>query len=72
MNSREFYDRVCLMRRLQKEYDRSKSRSAARRRSDIEREIDAEIARVSALTGKAETPAPVQHDIFGNIKTGKQ
>lgn len=64
MNSREFFDKVSLMRRLQREYFKTRSKSVLERSKAVEREIDAEIERVSRMCGiKAE---PVQGNLFGN------
>lgn len=65
MNSREFYDKVCLMRRLQKEYFKTRSKSALQRSKDVEREIDAEIERVNAKLG-INTPNYTQRNMFDN------
>lgn len=51
MNSREFFDKVSVMRRLQREYSYSKNRTVQKRCADFERMIDAEIERVNALLG---------------------
>lgn len=63
MNSREFFDKVCLMRRLQKEYGMTKSRSSLQRAKNVEREIDAEIERVNAKLGIT-TPNYMQRNLF--------
>ena len=49
MNSREFFDKVALMRQLQQEYFRTRSRSVLTNCKNIEREVDAEIKRVNAI-----------------------
>ena len=49
MDSREFFDKVALMRQLQQEYFRTRSRSVLTNCKNIEREIDAEIKRVNAI-----------------------
>ena len=49
MNSREFFDKVALMRQLQQEYFRTRSRSALTNCKNTEREVDAEIKRVNAI-----------------------
>jgi len=49
MNSRQFFDRVCLMRRLQREYFKTRSRGALEQSKAVEREIDAEIERVQKI-----------------------
>ena len=63
MNSREFFDKVCLMRRLQQEYSKTRSRSALQRSKDVEKEIDAEIKRVHAKLGIT-TPNYTQRNLF--------
>ena len=49
MDSREFFNKVALMRQLQQEYFRTKSRFILAICKDVEREIDAEIKRVDAI-----------------------
>ena len=49
MDSREFFDKVALMRQLQQEYFRTRSRSVLTNCKNIERKIDAEIKRVNAI-----------------------
>lgn len=49
MDSREFFNRVALMRQLQQEYFRTKNRFILKICKDAEREIDAEIKRVNAI-----------------------
>ena len=49
MNSREFFNKVALMRRLQKEYFKTRSKSTLSECKAIEREIDTEIRRVNAI-----------------------
>nr|DAR09494.1 MAG TPA: hypothetical protein [Caudoviricetes sp.] len=49
MDSREFFNRVALMRQLQQEYFRTRSRSVLTNCKNTEREVDAEIKRVSAI-----------------------
>ena len=46
MNARQFFDKVALMRKLQKEYFRTRSKTALNQSKAVEREVDAEIARV--------------------------
>ena len=47
MNARQFFDKVALMRKLQKEYFRTRSKTALNQSKAVEREVDAEIARHS-------------------------
>ena len=49
MDNREFFDKVALMRQLQQEYFRTKSRFILTICKDAEREVDAEIKRVNAI-----------------------
>lgn len=49
MDNREFFDKVALMRQLQQEYFRTKSRSVLTNCKNVERVIDAEIKRVNAI-----------------------
>lgn len=49
MNARFFFDKVVEMRRLQKEYFKSRSLSILDKSKKIEREIDDEIKRVQTI-----------------------
>lgn len=49
MNARQFFDRVALLRKFQKEYFASRSKEALRHSITLEKEIDDEIARVNSL-----------------------
>lgn len=49
MNSKEFFNKVALMRRLQKEYFKTRSKSVLLECKAIERDIDAEIKRVNTI-----------------------
>lgn len=49
MNARQFFDKVAEMRRLQKEYFKSKSPFVLDKSKKIEKEIDDEIKRVQAI-----------------------
>ena len=51
MNSREFFSKVALMRQLQKEYFKTRSKSLLAECKAIERDIDNEIKRVNAIIG---------------------
>lgn len=55
MNSREFFDKVCELRKWQKEFARTRCTEAARKLKKIEQEVDAELARVRAIIGAAKT-----------------
>lgn len=49
MNAKEFFDKVALMRKMQKEYFKTRSSLDLRQAKTLEKEIDAEIERVNAL-----------------------
>lgn len=54
MNPKEFYDKVVQMRSMQKEYFRTRSKTALQESKRLEREIDMEIERVEGIVGKPE------------------
>lgn len=56
MNSRQFFDRVALLRVHQKEYFATRSRDALMASKALEKEIDAEIERVTAILAACESP----------------
>lgn len=64
MTPREFFDKVSLMRRLQREYFRSKNRTTLDRSKAVEREVDAEIERVNRIMGIKESTMPMQGSLF--------
>ena len=64
MNARQFFDKVALMRKLQKEYFRTRSKTALNQSKAVEREVDAEIARVHDTLGTPATKQPEQRNIF--------
>jgi hypothetical protein len=49
MNAREFFDKVSAMRNAQKEYFKSRDKSALDEAKRLEKEIDAEIRRVEIV-----------------------
>ena len=49
MNNKDFFNKVALMRRLQKEYFKTRSKSVLSECKAIEREVDTEIRRVNAI-----------------------
>lgn len=51
MNSRDFFDKVALMRRLQQEYFKTRSKSVLEQCKVVEKEVDVEIKRVNAILG---------------------
>ena len=53
MNSREFFDKVALMRKLQQEYFKTRSKTILDDCKTVEREIDAEIKRVKRYYRKS-------------------
>lgn len=61
MNSRQFFDKVSLMREAQKEYFRTRSHEVLRRSKALEAEIDQEIKRVNGILAGAK---PQQLDFF--------
>ena len=63
MNAKQFFDRVTIMRKYQKEYFRTRSQAALRLSKAVENEIDAEIARVNALISKEQKS--LQQSLFG-------
>lgn len=63
MKPREFYDKVVQMRRMQKEYFKSRSSIALQKSKQLEKEIDDEIARVEGILGRSEA-RPHQGNIF--------
>lgn len=63
MNSREFFDKVAQMRRMQKEYFKTRSSMALSKSKQLEKEIDEEIKRVEGILGRSE-PQYQQGNIF--------
>lgn len=51
MNSRDFFDKVALMRRLQQEYFKTRSKTVLEQCKVVEKEVDVEIKRVNAIIG---------------------
>ncbi|MCM1318762.1 MAG: hypothetical protein NC217_00035 [Muribaculaceae bacterium] len=49
MNARQFFDRVAQLRKFQKEYFATHNKDVLRQSIALEKEIDDEIARVTAL-----------------------
>lgn len=66
MNPRQFYDKVVEMRRLQKEYFASRSKSALERSKAVEREIDNEIKRVQEIQREKLHPRPMEQNLFAS------
>ncbi len=57
MNSKQFFDAVCELRRLQKEYFRTRSHITLREAKEKERIIDNEIARVTKVLNENKQPS---------------
>ena len=53
MNSREFFDKVCELRKWQKEFAKTRRKDAERKVTKLEQVVDVEIARVCAILGTA-------------------
>lgn len=60
MNSRSFFDKVALMRRLQQEYFKTRSKSVLEQCKAVEKEVDVEIKRVNAILGNQ----PIEKSLF--------
>lgn len=63
MNHREFFDLVCRMRAAQKDYFKTRRKSALSTSKQLEAQIDAEIDRVQRLLGIS-AALPTQRSIF--------
>ena len=63
MKPREFYDKVVQMRRMQKEYFKTRSSIALQKSKQLEKEVDDEIAPVEGILGRSEKQ-PHQGNIF--------
>lgn len=64
MNSRDFFDKVALMRRLQREYFKTRSKTVLDKSKAIEKEVDAEIERVNAILGIRQ---PSEQNLFDGL-----
>ena len=60
MNSRDFFDKVALMRQLQQEYFKTRSKSVLEQCKVVEKEVDVEIKRVNASLGNQ----PIEKSLF--------
>ena len=60
MNSRAFFDKVALMRRLLQEYFKTRSKSVLEQCKVVEKEVDVEIKRVNAILGNQ----PIEKSLF--------
>lgn len=56
MSPKEFFDKVCRMRKAQKDYFRTRSGRALNDSKRLEQEIDAEIERVSKVMEEKNNP----------------
>lgn len=66
MNSETFYMKVREMRKLQKQYFKSRNSLVLQKCKAVETEIDAEIQRVDGLKGITESPVK-QNEIWNKI-----
>lgn len=64
MNSREFFEKVALMRRMQREYFKTRSSAVLGKSKALEREVDAEIERVNAILGIRQ---PSEQNLFRGL-----
>ncbi len=71
MDARQFFERVKTMRHFQKEYFRTRSRTALQQSKALEREIDEEIDRVNRQLNLPEPKQPETPNLFdyGNENT---
>lgn len=60
MNSRVFFEKVALMRRLQQEYFKTRSKTVLEQCKVVEKEVDVEIKRVNAILGNQ----PIEKSLF--------
>ena len=64
MDARQFFERVKIMRHFQKEYFKTRSRTALQQSKALEREIDAEIDRVNRRLDLPEYKTPETPSLF--------
>lgn len=64
MDARTFFNKVVLMRKLQKDYWTTRTHTALRNCKAVEAEIDAEIERVNKIIGT--TKQPEQKQLFND------
>ena len=64
MNARQFFDKVCMMRKYQKSYERTHSQLSYNQSKAIEKEIDAEIERVQNIMKEREQKVYEQNNLF--------
>lgn len=58
MNARQFFDKVVAMRKLQKEYFKTRSHLTLEKSKAVEKEIDKEIKRVQDIEAANKPPEP--------------
>lgn len=66
MDARQIFERVKVMRHFQKEYFKTRSRTALQQSKALEREIDTEIERVNRLLNLPEYKQPETPNLFGH------
>lgn len=64
MDAKQFFERVKIMRHFQKEYFKTRSRTALQQSKALEREIDTEIERVNRLLNLPEYKQPETPSLF--------
>ena len=64
MNARKFFDKVCMMRKYQKAYERTHAQLSYNQSKSIEKEIDAEIDRVQNIIREREQKEYEQNNLF--------
>ena len=64
MTSKEFFFKVATLRYYQKEYFATRSKESLAQAKELEKEIDAEIARVNRILEQKKNTQSVQNDIF--------
>ena len=64
MNARNFFDKVCMMRKYQKAYERTHSQLSYNQSKSIEKEIDAEIERGQNIIRLREQKEYEQNNLF--------
>lgn len=63
MNARQFFDRVVMLRKFQKEYFATRSKESLHQSIALEKEIDAEIERVQNILSEQIEQSP---NLFSN------
>lgn len=65
--ARQFFERVKVMRYFQKQYFKTRSRTALQQSKALEREIDEEIERVNRLLDLPEHKQPETPNLFDSL-----